>query len=91
MSVSFSIIHLMCMILFTHRYWSLETGKCQKIYRGHTDTVLCMQICGDMMVSGGKECHCKGMCRLSDSFFMYSTIFCLTLLLHFDKTTLEQG
>ena len=41
------------------RQWSLETGKCQKIYRGITDTVNCLEIVGDRLVAGGKDGKCK--------------------------------
>ncbi len=41
------------------RKWSLETGKCQRIFRGHRDTVTCLKVHNDKVVSGGKDCMCK--------------------------------
>ncbi|XP_077979632.1 F-box and WD repeat domain containing protein 10B-like [Glandiceps talaboti] len=37
------------------RCWNLETGQCQKIFRGHRNTVMCLDMYGDRIVSGGKD------------------------------------
>ena len=47
-------------LFFVYRGWSLETGRCEKIYRGHSDTVTCLEICEDKMASGARDNHCKG-------------------------------
>ncbi len=52
--------NLLTILCFCLRKWSLQTGKCQRIYRGHRDSVMCIQICDEMMVSGGKDNMCKG-------------------------------
>ena len=41
------------------RKWSLETGKCQTIFRGHRDTILCLKVYNDKMISGAKDRMCK--------------------------------
>ncbi|ELT88931.1 hypothetical protein CAPTEDRAFT_142339, partial [Capitella teleta] len=41
------------------RKWSMETGKCLKIFHGHRDTINCIQLHGDMAASGSKDHTCK--------------------------------
>ncbi|GAB1599970.1 CMT1A duplicated region transcript 1 protein-like [Argonauta hians] len=41
------------------RCWSLENGECQKIYRGHRSTVLCVSLFKNMVVSGSKDGTCR--------------------------------
>nr|XP_006821837.1 PREDICTED: F-box/WD repeat-containing protein 10-like [Saccoglossus kowalevskii] len=37
------------------RCWNLDTGQCQKIFRGHRNTVMCLDMDDDRVVSGGKD------------------------------------
>ncbi|ESO89089.1 hypothetical protein LOTGIDRAFT_154169 [Lottia gigantea] len=41
------------------RLWSIETGHCLKIFRGHRDTVNAIIVLGDVMASCGKDGACK--------------------------------
>lgn len=41
------------------RMWSINTGHCLKIFRGHRDTVLTIRILGDLLISGSKDKSCK--------------------------------
>ncbi|XP_035825379.1 CMT1A duplicated region transcript 1 protein [Aplysia californica] len=41
------------------RCWSVETGQCLKILRGHQDTVVTLAVCGDVVATGAKDKHCK--------------------------------
>nr|KAG5713481.1 hypothetical protein BaRGS_025029 [Batillaria attramentaria] len=41
------------------RCWSVETGQCLKIFRGHTDTVMTILVHGEMLASGAKDKSCK--------------------------------
>ena len=49
-------------LLSIFRLWSLMTGKCRKIFRGHREAVTCLQLAGDYLISGAKDRMCKGMC-----------------------------
>ena len=42
------------------RCWSLQSGKCERILRGHADTVTCMKLFEDHLVSGARDHMCKG-------------------------------
>ena len=42
------------------RCWSIETGQCLKIFRGHTDTVMTVLVHNDVLASGAKDKSCKG-------------------------------
>ena len=42
------------------RMWSVNTGHCLKIFRGHRDTVLTINVLGDLLISGSKDKSCKG-------------------------------
>ncbi|XP_070580765.1 F-box and WD repeat domain containing protein 10B-like isoform X2 [Ptychodera flava] len=37
------------------RCWDLDSGHCLKIFRGHRNTVMCLDMSGDRIVSGGKD------------------------------------
>ncbi|XP_071129514.1 F-box and WD repeat domain containing protein 10B-like [Mytilus edulis] len=41
------------------RKWSTKDGKCQKIFRGHRDTVLCIEVVENLLCSGSKDGACK--------------------------------
>ncbi|KAL8573173.1 hypothetical protein ACOMHN_036158 [Nucella lapillus] len=41
------------------RCWSIETGQCLKIFRGHTDTVLTVLVLDNVVASGAKDKSCK--------------------------------
>ncbi|XP_029639067.2 CMT1A duplicated region transcript 1 protein-like isoform X1 [Octopus sinensis] len=41
------------------RCWSIDSGRCQKIYRGHRSTVLCVRLFKDAVVSGSKDASCR--------------------------------
>ncbi|XP_076443004.1 F-box and WD repeat domain containing protein 10B-like [Babylonia areolata] len=41
------------------RCWSIETGQCLKIFRGHTDTVLTVLVLDNVLASGAKDKSCK--------------------------------
>ncbi|XP_052785780.1 uncharacterized protein LOC128221253 isoform X3 [Mya arenaria] len=41
------------------RMWSVNTGHCLKIFRGHRDTVLIIRVLGDILISGSKDKSCK--------------------------------
>ncbi|MBN3290916.1 FBW10 protein, partial [Polypterus senegalus] len=41
------------------RCWSLATGSCLKIFRGHMGTIHCLDLCGNRLVSGAKDCRVK--------------------------------
>ncbi|XP_060555980.1 F-box and WD repeat domain containing protein 10B-like isoform X2 [Ruditapes philippinarum] len=41
------------------RMWSVHTGHCLKIFRGHRDTVLTIRTLGDLLISGSKDKSCK--------------------------------
>ncbi|XP_013384756.1 CMT1A duplicated region transcript 1 protein [Lingula anatina] len=41
------------------RCWSLETGACQRIFRGHQDTILCLLVVKGRLASGSKDGSCK--------------------------------
>ncbi|GFO23350.1 F-box/WD repeat-containing protein 10 [Plakobranchus ocellatus] len=41
------------------RCWSIETGQCLKILRGHQDTVMCITVLGDVVATGAKDNRCK--------------------------------
>ncbi|KAK3759040.1 hypothetical protein RRG08_022029 [Elysia crispata] len=41
------------------RCWSIETGQCLKILRGHQDTVMCITVVGDVVATGAKDNRCK--------------------------------
>ncbi|XP_045213693.2 F-box and WD repeat domain containing protein 10B-like isoform X2 [Mercenaria mercenaria] len=41
------------------RMWSVNTGHCLKIFRGHRDTVLTIRTLGDLLISGSKDKSCK--------------------------------
>ncbi|XP_013084190.2 F-box and WD repeat domain containing protein 10B-like isoform X2 [Biomphalaria glabrata] len=51
------------------RCWSIETGQCLKILRGHQDTVTVIAVLGDIVATGAKDNQCKiwslesGKCR----------------------------
>lgn len=49
-------------MLFDHtcRCWSLKTDKCVMALYGHTGTVNCLDVHGDRLVSGAKDCLVKG-------------------------------
>ena len=48
-------------LLFIFRMWSVNTGHCLKIFRGHRDTVMAIKVLGDLLISGSKDKSCKGM------------------------------
>ncbi|CAD5123491.1 DgyrCDS11833 [Dimorphilus gyrociliatus] len=41
------------------RCWSLDTGKCQKIYRGHQGTINCLVTFSNRACSGSKDKTCR--------------------------------
>uniref|UniRef100_A0A8C4TEN2 F-box and WD repeat domain containing 10 n=1 Tax=Erpetoichthys calabaricus TaxID=27687 RepID=A0A8C4TEN2_ERPCA len=41
------------------RCWSLANGSCLKIFRGHMGTIHCLDLCGNRLVSGAKDCRVK--------------------------------
>ncbi|XP_070185909.1 F-box and WD repeat domain containing protein 10B-like isoform X2 [Littorina saxatilis] len=41
------------------RCWSIETGQCLKIFRGHTDTVMTVLVHDNVLASGAKDKSCK--------------------------------
>ncbi|XP_052263005.1 F-box and WD repeat domain containing protein 10B-like isoform X1 [Dreissena polymorpha] len=41
------------------RMWSVNTGHCLKIFRGHRDTVLVIRVLGNILISGSKDKSCK--------------------------------
>lgn len=41
------------------RKWSTKDGKCQKIFRGHRDTILCIEVVDNLLCSGSKDGACK--------------------------------
>ncbi|XP_062599393.1 F-box and WD repeat domain containing protein 10B-like [Saccostrea cucullata] len=41
------------------RMWSVETGTCKKIFRGHRDTILTILVLDDYLASGSKDNSCK--------------------------------
>ncbi len=44
----------------TVRCWSLETGRCQKLYHGHERTVTCLAASVDLVAAGGNDNLCLG-------------------------------
>lgn len=38
----------------------MKTGVCTKIFHGHFGTINCLDLCGDRLVSGAKDCRVKG-------------------------------
>ena len=42
------------------RQWSIRTRKCMRIFHGHRDTITCLQIYKDSLVSGSRDKTCKG-------------------------------
>ena len=43
----------------TIRMWRLKDGKCQQIYMGHSNTVNCLFVSGDIFASGSSDRHCR--------------------------------
>uniref|UniRef100_W5N6G1 F-box and WD repeat domain containing 10 n=1 Tax=Lepisosteus oculatus TaxID=7918 RepID=W5N6G1_LEPOC len=41
------------------RCWNLQTGACMKIFRGHLGTISCLDLHGNRLVSGAKDCKVK--------------------------------
>ncbi|XP_046584834.1 LOW QUALITY PROTEIN: CMT1A duplicated region transcript 1 protein-like [Haliotis rubra] len=41
------------------RCWSIETGQCLKIFRGHRDTVVTIIVHGETLATGSKDSSCK--------------------------------
>ncbi|MBN3307591.1 FBW10 protein, partial [Amia calva] len=41
------------------RCWNLKTGVCMKIFRGHLGTINCLDLHGNRLVSGAKDCKVK--------------------------------
>ena len=39
----------------TIRVWNISTGICQHILYGHTSTVRCLALHGDIVVSGSRD------------------------------------
>ena len=44
----------------TVRCWSLETGRCLKLYQGHERTVTCLAVFLDLIAAGGNDNLCLG-------------------------------
>jgi len=42
-----------------YRKWSTVDGKCQKIFRGHRDTILCIEVLENVLCTGSKDASCK--------------------------------
>ncbi|KAK6187846.1 hypothetical protein SNE40_005781 [Patella caerulea] len=65
------------------RLWSIETGQCLKIFRGHRDTVNSLLLQGEVLVSGGKDGACKvwdlqtGKCQMT---FRHNSSVCIVSL-----------
>ncbi|KAM6959179.1 F-box/WD repeat-containing protein 10-like [Aplochiton taeniatus] len=41
------------------RVWNLKTGVCIMMFRGHTDTICCLDLHEDRLASGAKDCVVK--------------------------------
>ncbi|XP_073774898.1 F-box and WD repeat domain containing protein 10B isoform X11 [Danio rerio] len=41
------------------RCWNLKTGMCMMIFHGHFGTINCLDLVGDRLVSGAKDCRVK--------------------------------
>nr|XP_055031631.1 F-box and WD repeat domain containing protein 10B [Misgurnus anguillicaudatus] len=41
------------------RCWNLKTGVCTMFFYGHFGTINCLDLCGDRLVSGAKDCRVK--------------------------------
>lgn len=42
------------------RCWNLRTGVCAMLFRGHFGTINCLDLHGNTLVSGAKDCRVKG-------------------------------
>ena len=68
----------------TLRVWDVQRGKCLRILAGHHESVRCLDVCGDRVVSGSYDSTCRvstpnnlrGICSSLCSFF-----FCFSLRL----------
>ena len=48
------------MLFFVDRCWDIKTGKPKKIFHGHQDSILCLDMYEDVLVSGAKDNEVKG-------------------------------
>ena len=43
----------------TIRMWKIKDGKCQQIYMGHSNTVNCLFVSGNLLASGSSDRQCR--------------------------------
>ena len=43
----------------TLRVWDVQRGKCLRILAGHQESVRCLDVCGDQVVSGSYDNTCR--------------------------------